>query len=102
MDGHFHGHGCHGSWRWRDTHPIAEDEILAHPAGFCRCGHGPHAYYDAGEGRLVRADEAAGKGGKLDRIAFLEYEVKILENCLERKTSELEKLKGEQGGENDG
>jgi hypothetical protein len=33
---------------------------------------------------------------KLDRVAFLEYEIKSLKNCLERSTGELERLKGEQ------
>jgi hypothetical protein len=48
-------------------------------------------------GRQIRGYEGVGEGDKQDLIAFLEYEVKCLKNSLERRTSELEKLKGEQG-----
>ena len=96
MDGYFHRHGCHGGHHWRGQDPVDLEERGLRYVGPCRCGHGPHAYYITREGQAVSPNEAVGEGGRLERIAFLEDEVKSLKEYLGRMTGELEKLKGEQ------
>jgi len=76
--------------------PIDLEERGLYYVGPCRCGHGPHAYYVARDGRVVYPYEEPGEGSKVDRVALLEDEVKSLKEYLDRRVSELEKLKGEQ------
>jgi hypothetical protein len=94
MYGHPHGRGCSGWHHWREVEPL--DDHGRYYVGPCRCGHGAHAHYIARDGRSAPTYEAVGEGDKLERIAFLEDEVKSLKDCLERTVGELERLKGEQ------
>ncbi len=95
MDGYFHMRGCRGFHHWRGFDPFYFDERMIDHAGHCRCGRELHAHYAMRGGRGIYSGEGV-EVDKLDRVAFLEYEIKSLKNCLERSTGELERLKGEQ------
>lgn len=97
MDGYSHRCGHHGLRHWRGFEPVDPEGRWVYTVGACRCGHGPHVYrvpIGAGQGHGY---EVTGEGEKQDRIAFLEYEIKLIKNCLESRMGELDRLKGEQG-----
>jgi len=96
MNGCCHGHGNAGwhnrrEWDERQGRVSGDSNI-----GLCRCGHGPHAYFQDKEGRVNASWKSYDGEQDLQRIKVLEEEIKSIKDVLGKRISDLEELKENQ------
>ncbi|MBS7626508.1 hypothetical protein KEJ51_05665 [Candidatus Bathyarchaeota archaeon] len=79
-------------WKWRRLTPIGYYYL-----GPCRCGFGPHAYYEAADGRILHASQIPLATPTLkpeEESKLLEEEAQNLRYELSRIEKRLSELKG--------
>ncbi|MGQ9800741.1 MAG: hypothetical protein ACUVRL_03640 [Candidatus Saccharicenans sp.] len=91
-----YGRGFHHNWRWPGPASAQVPEGYKY-IGPCRCGWGPHAFYQDASGRIVQARDVyrrSGVPGPAPTQDELKEELEALKaekEELERRIAELEK-----------